>query len=118
MKWSKEHMHKSFSRFCARRFVTMGSTSTASTRGALIVFEGCDRSGKTTQCQQLVKSLNSDKIDAEYCRFPGLFFVDTCHKYKNKIIIYRFNIRSVLCYHAATGSQARRFIIYFLTVIL
>lgn len=23
------------------------------TRGALIVFEGCDRSGKTTQCKKL-----------------------------------------------------------------
>ena len=28
-------------------------------RGALIVFEGCDRSGKTTQVQRLVENLNS-----------------------------------------------------------
>ena len=28
-------------------------------RGALIVFEGCDRSGKTTQVTRLVERLNS-----------------------------------------------------------
>ena len=28
-------------------------------RGALIVFEGCDRSGKTTQVTKLVERLNS-----------------------------------------------------------
>lgn len=27
-------------------------------RGALIVLEGCDRSGKTTQCKQLGKSFD------------------------------------------------------------
>ena len=29
-------------------------------RGALIIFEGCDRSGKTTQCQRLVKYLSEN----------------------------------------------------------
>lgn len=27
-------------------------------RGALIVFEGCDRSGKSTQCKRLGKIIN------------------------------------------------------------
>ena len=31
--------------------------SSVCSRGALIVFEGCDRSGKTTTCQRLVKQL-------------------------------------------------------------
>ena len=29
-------------------------------RGALIVFEGCDRSGKTTQIKRLVERLNQE----------------------------------------------------------
>ena len=36
-------------------------------RGMLIVFEGCDRSGKTTQCQRLVKELNDG---SKFMRFP------------------------------------------------
>lgn len=40
-------------------------------RGALIVFEGCDRSGKTTQCKKLVDALNSENIPATFMNFPG-----------------------------------------------
>lgn len=40
-------------------------------RGALIVIEGCDRSGKTTQCKKVVEVLNSMNISAEYMNFPG-----------------------------------------------
>jgi adenylylsulfate kinase-like enzyme len=48
------------------------------TRGALIVFEGCDRSGKTTTCQRLVKFLAenlkgpavTDGSAAKFMRFP------------------------------------------------
>jgi len=40
-------------------------------RGALIVFEGCDRSGKSTQCKKLVEALNNDGIKAKLWRFPG-----------------------------------------------
>ena len=40
----------------------------------LIVFEGCDRSGKTTQCQRLVKELNAADqkggIASKFMRFP------------------------------------------------
>ncbi|XP_022174128.1 thymidylate kinase [Myzus persicae] len=39
-------------------------------RGALIVLEGCDRSGKTTQCAKLVEVLNSMKIPAKKISFP------------------------------------------------
>lgn len=39
-------------------------------RGAFIVLEGCDRSGKTTQCRKLVESLRSKQILAETMNFP------------------------------------------------
>ena len=35
-------------------------------RGALVVFEGCDRSGKTTQIQKLVNRLNEEGTPAKY----------------------------------------------------
>ena len=40
-------------------------------RGALIVFEGCDRAGKSTQCRKLVQILNERNIKAECIAFPG-----------------------------------------------
>ncbi|XP_031629968.1 thymidylate kinase-like [Contarinia nasturtii] len=39
-------------------------------RGALIVLEGCDRSGKSRQCKQLVKSLLASGRPAKYINFP------------------------------------------------
>lgn len=39
-------------------------------RGALIVLEGCDRSGKTTQCTKLVEQLNNMNIPAKKISFP------------------------------------------------
>lgn len=44
--------------------------TTLTKRGALIVFEGCDRSGKTTQCKKLIESLNNKGITAEFLCFP------------------------------------------------
>jgi len=44
--------------------------SAAVKRGALIVFEGCDRSGKTTQVQRLVERLNSQGKASRMMRFP------------------------------------------------
>ena len=41
------------------------------TRGALIVFEGCDRSGKTTQCGMLMKSLEAKGHPVKLMKFPG-----------------------------------------------
>ncbi|XP_037049502.1 thymidylate kinase [Bradysia coprophila] len=39
-------------------------------RGALIVLEGCDRSGKTTQCKNLVERLLQSGKKAKYMNFP------------------------------------------------
>lgn len=39
-------------------------------RGAFILFEGLDRSGKTTQCTKLVERLKSEKQPVLYMRFP------------------------------------------------
>lgn len=39
-------------------------------RGALIVLEGCDRSGKTTQSTKLVEALNQLNIPARKISFP------------------------------------------------
>ena len=44
-------------------------------RGALVVFEGCDRSGKTTQIQKLVNRLNEEGTPAKYVLF---FFEKIC----------------------------------------
>ena len=41
-------------------------------RGALIVFEGCDRSGKSTQCQKLMNWLQQNDVAAHAMRFPGI----------------------------------------------
>ncbi|KAI8581466.1 hypothetical protein K450DRAFT_231446 [Umbelopsis ramanniana AG] len=39
-------------------------------RGALIVLEGCDRSGKSTQCSNLVNYLTACNIDSKLLKFP------------------------------------------------
>ncbi|XP_039984911.1 thymidylate kinase [Xiphias gladius] len=39
-------------------------------RGALIVLEGVDRAGKTTQCKKLVQALQQSGRPAEMMRFP------------------------------------------------
>ncbi|XP_030647524.1 thymidylate kinase isoform X3 [Chanos chanos] len=39
-------------------------------RGALIVLEGVDRAGKTTQCKRLVQALRDSGKEAEMMRFP------------------------------------------------
>eukprot|EP00743_Colponemidia_sp_Colp-15_P005632 GILK01006055.1.p1 GENE.GILK01006055.1~~GILK01006055.1.p1 ORF type:complete len:225 (-),score=33.61 GILK01006055.1:292-921(-) len=41
-----------------------------SERGVLIVFEGLDRCGKTTQCAKLVEYLNNSNRPTELMRFP------------------------------------------------
>ena len=40
-------------------------------RGALIVFEGCDRVGKSTQCRKLVEKLVKRGAAAKLMKFPG-----------------------------------------------
>lgn len=39
-------------------------------RGALIVFEGCDRAGKSTQAKMLIEALTTLKLPAELRAFP------------------------------------------------
>ncbi|EFX64236.1 hypothetical protein DAPPUDRAFT_231894 [Daphnia pulex] len=39
-------------------------------RGALIVLEGCDRSGKTTLCQKAIRWLQESNKEAHLMRFP------------------------------------------------
>jgi len=39
-------------------------------RGALIVFEGCDRCGKTTQCTKLIERLLAEGKKVELLKFP------------------------------------------------
>ncbi|XP_020614792.1 thymidylate kinase-like [Orbicella faveolata] len=39
-------------------------------RGILVAFEGCDRSGKSTQCKMLVEYLKSIGRDVAHLRFP------------------------------------------------
>ena len=41
-------------------------------RGALIVFEGCDRVGKSTQCRKLVEKLTKRGAAAKLMKFPGM----------------------------------------------
>ena len=40
-------------------------------RGALIVFEGCDRVGKSTQCRKLVEKLLGSGGSVKLMKFPG-----------------------------------------------
>lgn len=47
-----------------------------SRRGALIVFEGLDRSGKSTQAKRLVERIASGGGQAVLLPFPGMFLVD------------------------------------------
>ncbi|KAF9737058.1 hypothetical protein PMIN06_011895 [Paraphaeosphaeria minitans] len=39
-------------------------------RGKIIVFEGLDRAGKSTQCQMLVEALQKDGVKVKHMRFP------------------------------------------------
>jgi dTMP kinase len=43
----------------------------ATKRGMFIVFEGLDRSGKSTQCELLVKTLKNQGETVEHMRFPN-----------------------------------------------
>lgn len=40
-------------------------------RGAFIVLEGTDRTGKSTQCEKLIGYLHSKGMNAYIQRFPG-----------------------------------------------
>lgn len=45
------------------------------TRGKLIVFEGLDRAGKSTQVEMLVSALEKEGIKVRHRRFPGMLVI-------------------------------------------
>jgi len=47
-------------------------------RGQLIVFEGLDRAGKSTQCTKLVADLQKDGLRVRHLRFPGMYRESAC----------------------------------------
>ena len=47
-------------------------------RGALIVLEGCDRAGKSTQCRRLVEALLEKGVRAHLLKFPGTYSNSRC----------------------------------------
>ena len=53
------------------RNFTMTISKKPTGRGAFIVLEGLDRSGKTTQSQKLVEGLLKHDVPTEFMRFPG-----------------------------------------------
>jgi len=44
-------------------------------RGKLIVFEGLDRAGKSTQVQSLVEKLRGEGVKVREMRFPGTYVI-------------------------------------------
>lgn len=44
-------------------------------RGALIVIEGLDRAGKSTQCETLFQALKDRGHNVKFIRFPGMSYV-------------------------------------------
>ena len=46
--------------------------SKAQSRGALIIIEGLDRAGKTTQCATLLQALKDRGHKVKFIRFPGM----------------------------------------------
>lgn len=53
----------------------------AGRRGALIVLEGADRAGKSTQAKRLVEVLKERGYQAEGMRFPGKRNMSSCHPF-------------------------------------
>jgi thymidylate kinase len=52
----------------------MAAQSQSTRRGALIVVEGLDRAGKSSQCEMLRESLSQQGNAVNYIRFPGIYF--------------------------------------------
>lgn len=48
------------------------SQQTPTQRGALIVVEGLDRAGKSSQCEMLQDYLSRNGHNVKYIRFPGI----------------------------------------------
>lgn len=66
---SKQHSH-TLTTGNRHSIIRHNRIMTASSRGALIVFEGLDRVGKSTLATKLVEHLQGLKRDVSLCRFP------------------------------------------------
>ena len=51
--------------------MSMASNTTKTARGALVVLEGLDRAGKSSQCQLLHEKLQGMGIPVRLVKFPG-----------------------------------------------
>lgn len=60
--------------YCDSPF-TMSSSDGMNHRGALIVVEGLDRAGKTSQCQLLLEALRQRGHQVKYIKFPGTLWL-------------------------------------------
>jgi hypothetical protein len=47
--------------------------SDTNNRGAFILFEGCDKAGKSTQAKKLFEYLKNNGYSVELWKFPGIF---------------------------------------------
>ncbi len=56
----------------------MGPHENGKARGVLIVVEGLDRAGKTSQCQLLLGSLQQRGYQVKYIKFPGDTTISLC----------------------------------------
>ena len=79
---SSQHPERASTRLAQIEVLTQKSKSSTnpqtkmsnSKRGKLIVFEGLDRAGKTTQCAKLVENLRAQGRSVKVMRFPGTNF--------------------------------------------
>jgi dTMP kinase len=63
-------------------FYSNGNANGIHRRGALIVLEGLDRSGKTTQAKLLIEYLQHIGQKARMQRFPGLLLIREFRNFK------------------------------------
>ena len=62
-------------------------------RGAFIVLEGLDRSGKTTQVELLEQRLAAEGRPVETMRFPGEFSsITSCHDVAGEVLSLSENV--------------------------
>ena|ERR1051325_6577709 len=67
------------------------NTNTINKRGAFILFEGCDRTGKSTQANKLFEYLQSNGHPVKLWKFPGMI-----ENFKYKLISYDVDFKSFL----------------------